>query len=210
MPSRLPALIFDFGNVIAFFDYTLICNTLGRHVGLSGEQFLERAKAAGFTPLLQRYESGKITSEDFARAVCELLDFELSHPEFHAAWADMFWLNEPVAKLVAELKNQGYTLVLGSNTNEMHANHYQRQFREELAPFERLMFSHEVGHIKPNAEFYLACAQATGAEPADCIFIDDMPENVEGAKAAGLQSLLFVDEPTLRSDLRRLGIEIGA
>ena len=37
-------------------------------------------------------------------------------------------------------------------------------------------------------------------------FIDDLPENVEGAKSAGLRALLFTDEPTLRSDLRREGI----
>ena len=208
MPSRLPALIFDFGNVLAFFDYTRIGTILGRNVGLSGDEFLEKARAVGFTPLLQRYESGLMSSEEFGRAVCGLLDFELPHSEFAAAWRDIFWLNQPVADLVADLKERGYTLILGSNTNELHADHYRQQFAQELGLFDRLVMSHEVGHIKPTAAFYLACAAAAGADPADCVFIDDLPENVAGANSAGLRGLLFVDEPTLRRDLIREGIEI--
>lgn len=208
MPSRLPALIFDFGNVIAFFDYTRIGAALGKNLGLSGEEFLEQARTLGFTPLLQRYESGQLSSEEFGRAVCSLLNFEMSHPEFAAIWADIFWLNPPVAKLVRELKGLGYTLVLGSNTNAMHADHYRQQFAEELSPFDRLVMSHDIGHIKPSAAFYLACASAAGADPGDCIFIDDLSENVAGAKAAGLRGLLFRDEPSLRVDLASLGIEL--
>ena len=210
MPAKLPVLIFDFGNVLAFFDYTRIGTILGRHVGLSGVEFLEKVRAVGFTPLLQRYENGLMSSEEFGRAVCGLLNFELPHAEFAAAWRDIFWLNEPVAQLVADLKERGYTLVLGSNTNELHADHYRQQFAQELGLFDRLVMSHEVGHIKPTAAFYLACAAAAGADPSDCVFIDDLPENVEGAHSAGLRGLLFVDAVTLKQDLIGQGIEFGA
>ena len=73
MTTRRPALIFDFGNVLAFFDYGRIGAILGRPLGLSGEEFLERARNAGFTSLLQRYESGAMTSEEFGRAVGKLM-----------------------------------------------------------------------------------------------------------------------------------------
>ena len=207
--AKTPALIFDFGNVVACFDYNRIGAILGRGLGLSGEQFLDRARALGFTPLLQAYESGRLTSEEFGRKVCDLMGLDLPHDEFASAWEDIFWLNEPVASLVKELKLLGYRLVLGSNTNALHATFYCRQFAEELAWFDRLVLSHEVGHIKPRAEFYLACAAAAGVAPGDCVFIDDLPENVEGARAAGLRGLLFVDVPTLCTDLRREGVDLG-
>lgn len=208
MAGKRPALIFDFGNVLVFFDYGRVGEKLGKPLGLRGGEFIDKARARGFTPLHIQYESGKLTSEEFSRAVCDLMGLDLTHREFAAAWEDMFWLNEPVAALVAGLKRLGYTLVLGSNTNALHADFNQRRFAEALAPFDRLVFSHDVGHVKPAAEFYLACAAAAGADPADCIFVDDIPENVEGAANAGLRGILFRDPEGLRAALRREGVEL--
>jgi putative hydrolase of the HAD superfamily len=205
---RKPALIFDFGNVLAFFDYRKACERFGRRLGLSGEAFLERVRPLGFSSLVNRYESGQMPAEAFSEAVCALAGLEMSHAEFAAAWADIFWLNEPVARLVAVLKGSGYTLVLGSNTNGLHAGHFRRQFAEALAHFDRLVLSYEVGHIKPSAAFYHACAEAAGAAPESCVFIDDMVENVEGARAAGLIGLVYREPQTLREDLRQLGVEV--
>ncbi len=208
MPMRRPALIFDFGNVVAFFDYRKACAHFGQRLGLSGEAFLERVRGLGFSSLVQEYESGRLTAEAFSKAVGALVGLDLTHEEFAAAWSDIFWINEPVARLVERLKGLGYTLVLGSNTNDLHAAQFRRQFAETMACFDRLVLSYEVGHIKPSAAFYLACAEAAGSPARDCLFIDDLPENVEGARAAGLSALLYRDAPTLRTDLRNLGIEL--
>src|SRR5206468_3536429 len=123
-----PALIFDFGNVVAHFDYQKACEALGRSLGLSGAAFLERVRGLGFAPLVQQYESGRITAEEFSRAVCALVGLEIAHDAFAAAWADIFWPNEPIARVIADLKHRGYTLVLGSNTNDLHAAQFRRQF----------------------------------------------------------------------------------
>lgn len=209
MKKRTPALIFDFGNVLAYFDYRKACEALGRPLGMSGEVFLERARGLGFSPLVQQYESGKMKAEEFSRSVCTLVGLEIAHDEFATAWSDIFWLNEPIADLLADLKRRGYTLVLGSNTNDLHANQFRRQFAEALAHFDRLILSYEIGHIKPHAEFYRACAEAAGAPPADCLFIDDLPENVAGARAAGLGGIVFRDVPALIDELRGFGVEVA-
>ena len=208
MSKRTPALIFDFGNVVAHFDYTKACVHLGRLLGISGEAFLERVRSLGLSPLAQQYESGKLSAEAFSQAVCALVGLELSHDQFASAWSDIFWLNEPIAPLVSFLKERGYTLVLGSNTNDLHAAQFRRQFAETLAHFDHLVLSYEIGHIKPSPAFYLACVEAAGAPPEACVFIDDLVENVEGARAAGLSGLVFRDVPTLLDDLAALGVEV--
>ncbi|MEO6809843.1 MAG: HAD family phosphatase [Isosphaeraceae bacterium] len=205
---RTPALIFDFGNVVAHFDYRKAAERVGRPLGMSGEALLERVRKAGFIPMLQQFESGRMTAEAFGKEFCALVGLKLTHQEFVEAWSDIFWLNDSVADLIADLKGQGYTLVLGSNTNDLHAAQFRRQFAEPLAHFDRLVLSHEVGHIKPSAAFYLACAEAAGAAPGDCVFIDDLPENVEGARFAGLIGLHYRDTPTLRAELGQLGVEV--
>ena len=205
---RRPALIFDFGNVVAFFDYLKAATTLGRSLGISGEAVLDRLRPLGFSDQLKAYERGAITAEDFSRAVSEMAGLTIKHDDFAAAWADIFDLNETIPPLLAQLKREGYTLVLGSNTNDLHAAQFRRQFAEPLAFFDRLVLSYEVGHIKPSSGFYLACAEAAGAPPGECVFIDDLPENVEGARQAGLVGLLYRNSPMLIEDLAKLGVVV--
>lgn len=201
-------LIFDFGNVIAHFDYARACAHYGGRLGLSGEAFLERVRGDAFTRLLKRYESGRMTAEEFSRGFGALAGLEIPHDEFAAAWADIFWLNEPVARLVPMLKEAGYTLILGSNTNDLHAARFRAQFADVLAHFDHLVLSYEVGHVKPSAEFYQACAGAAGVEPACCVFIDDLEENVAGARASGLQGLVYRDADGLVRGLAELGVRL--
>jgi HAD superfamily hydrolase (TIGR01509 family) len=208
MNTRRPALIFDFGNVIAFFDYTRGIEALARRIGLTTPQFLTRVAGSGLADLVKRYETGAISTDEFSRSARAMIGADLEHDEFTALWADIFLLNEPVATLARELRARGYTLLVGSNTNELHARQFRRQFAETLAHFDRQILSFEVGHCKPAAAFYEACARAAQADPGDCLFIDDSPANVAGAEAAGLVAVHFRDVPTLISDLRRLGVDV--
>ncbi len=206
---KRPALIFDFGNVVAHFDYTRACAILGQRLGLSGEELLGRARASGLLSLIQRYERGAISARQFSASVSDRLGLNVTHDEFAAAWSDIFWLNESLASVIERLKRSGYTLVLGSNTNDLHASQFRRQFAATLAHFDHLMLSFEIGHIKPAAGFYLACVEAAGAPAEECVFIDDLPENVEGARAAGLQAIHYRDTPSLLEELRRLGVDLS-
>jgi putative hydrolase of the HAD superfamily len=91
----------------------------------------------------------------------------------------------------------------------VHAPYYRRRFAETLDRFDALVLSHEVGCMKPDARFYEACARAAGVAPGSCIFIDDLAENIEGARAAGLGGLHYVETAGLVASLRELGVEIG-
>ena len=209
--SRPPALVFDFGNVIAFFDYAIACAPLGARLGLSGEELLAQARRDGLTELVVEYERGRMTTEEFGRAVRTMIRLEeLPHEDFVAAWTAIFRLNESVANLIPKLKDAGYTLVLGSNTNDLHARHFRPKFAETLGLFDALVMSHEVGHVKPSAEFYQACARAAGRPIGECLFIDDLPENVAGANAAGMVGILYQDTPSLVAELQSRGVAISA
>lgn len=68
--------------------------------------------------------------------------------------------------------------------------------------------SGEVGVIKPDRAIYELHADTFDLVPAATLFIDDSPKNVEGAKAAGWQSVLYTGTDALRNDLRALGITV--
>ncbi|CAN5362183.1 HAD-IA family hydrolase [soil metagenome] len=57
--------------------------------------------------------------------------------------------------------------------------------------FDAMVDVDTVGVRKPAAAPYLAAADALGADPATCLFVDDMPVNCRGAEAAGMDSLWF-------------------
>lgn len=207
---REPVLIFDFGNVVGFFDYLRACERFAALVSMSGPDFRDRLVARGFPRLLAEFESGRIPPESFATSLMDLSDVQLPYDDFVRAWEDIFWPNVPVAALIRALKAKGYRLFLGSNTNVLHATFYRRQFAATLDFFDGLILSYEVGHLKPARAFFDACVRAAGVPAASCIFIDDMPENVEGAREAGLTAIHYASDEALLADLRHVGVEIPA
>jgi 2-haloacid dehalogenase len=68
--------------------------------------------------------------------------------------------------------------------------------------------SGEIGMIKPDRGIYEHHARTFGLEPAAALFIDDSQKNVDGAKAAGWDAVLFTDAPRLRRDLATRGIGV--
>ena len=68
--------------------------------------------------------------------------------------------------------------------------------------------SGEIRMIKPERAIYDHHAAVFELDPAATLFIDDSQKNVDGAKAAGWQALLFTGAPTLKADLERFGVEV--
>lgn len=66
--------------------------------------------------------------------------------------------------------------------------------------------SGEVGLIKPDRAIYDLHASTFGLTPPATLFIDDSAKNVQGAKDAGWQAVLFTGAGPLEADLRRLGV----
>ena len=138
---REPALIFDFGNVVGFFDYLKVCERLGPKArpdsrGLPPADRGTRVRAAS-RPVRERQDR----SRRIRRGGDGSLGLRLPYHEFVDAWQDIFWLNEPVARLIERLESAGYTLLLGSNTNILHSTHYRRQFASTL------------GSVRPSRSF---------------------------------------------------------
>lgn len=68
--------------------------------------------------------------------------------------------------------------------------------------------SGDIGLIKPDQAIYDHHIAAFDLDPSATLFIDDSVKNVEGARAAGWQSVQFIDPQTLRADLARYGISV--
>jgi putative hydrolase of the HAD superfamily len=72
-----------------------------------------------------------------------------------------------------------------------------REREQDAFGFEELVdvivYSHEVGRRKPDPEIYAITCSRLGVEPHEVLFVDDVQENVDGAIAAGMDAIRFVD-----------------
>lgn len=111
-------------------------------------------------------------------------------------------------RLVKELSEKGYELYLLSNASLRHPQYWPKQ--PVSAYFgDRKMISSEWGLLKPELQFYRKALELFQLDPAECVFIDDNPSNVEGAVAVGIKGIVYnQDTELLRIRLRELGVSI--
>jgi putative hydrolase of the HAD superfamily len=89
----------------------------------------------------------------------------------------------------------------------MGAGRYDRESFPEL--FDAVVISGEVGLHKPQPEIFRLGAERLGLPPEECVFVDDLRENCEGAEAIGMTALLHRGaESTLPELERLLGVEL--
>jgi len=62
--------------------------------------------------------------------------------------------------------------------------------RAPVGLFDATVISGDVGLHKPNPEIYELAAERLSVDPGDCIFVDDLRENVAGAEAVGMTAIL--------------------
>jgi putative hydrolase of the HAD superfamily len=197
-------IFFDFGNVLAFFDHRRAVEKLLRHTDLDAEELL----ALYDKPLVHDYETGKLTTDEFVREVLRRARLTCTPDEFLTHFCDIFWRNEEVCDLVPRLKPR-YRLVLASNTVDAHFRRYTADYADVFAHFNHIVASHHAGARKPHPAFFEYAAQFALAKPGECLFVDDLPANIETAERFGWKGILYAADGTLADRLRAAGVEVG-
>ena len=104
------------------------------------------------------------------------------------------------------------TLIANGRDVTMLTNFAADTFKEarKLYPFLDLprgvTVSGEVGLIKPDMAIYEKHTRDFGLVPAHTLFIDDSDKNVEAARTAGWNAVLFTGAEKLKSDLAAHGV----
>jgi putative hydrolase of the HAD superfamily len=198
-------LFFDFGNVIAFFDHGRAVAGLAQFTNMDP---VELALALYGGPVADDFECGTLATAEYVREALLNGRLRCTAEQFLACYTDIFWPNPDVADLIPRLKSR-YRLVLASNTNEAHFRRFTRDYAGVLAHFDHLGVSHHGGARKPHPEFFVYVGRFAEADPAECVFIDDLPVNVEAAVRHGFRGIVYTPNGTLADKLRAAGVEIG-
>ncbi len=119
-------------------------------------------------------------------------------------WLKLAVIDEEVKAFVATLKNR-YKIALCSNAPAP----FLREVIEEHnlgALFDTVVISSEVHLLKPDPAIFQLILDRFGAKPEEAVFIDDTAANAEGAKAVGMQGIVFSTIEELQKSLKLLGI----
>lgn len=198
-------IVFDFGNVVAFFDHGRAIARLARYTDVPPAELMLQLYGS---PIEDRYERGKLSTAEYVRLAKLNGRLTCTDDEFLSAFVDIFWRNDAVCELIPRLKPR-YRLLLASNTNDAHYRKFAEQFADVLGHFDHLCTSHVGGCRKPEPEFFAYCQRYAGAEPGECAFADDLPANVEAARTHGWRGIAYRPGDDLAALLKAEGVQVG-
>ena len=201
MPG-IQAVIFDLGRVLVDIDMSR--GLFARLAGSAGEgdrAVIERLRR---DRLMIDVMCGRITPEELHRGIRRRTGLAMGFGEFTRLWCDIF---EPMPDMEDLFREVAARVRIGllSDTDPLHWSHLCRHF-PMLMEVERPTLSYEVGALKPAPAAYRAAAGNVGVPPEACFFTDDLAENVEGARRAGMDAELFRGANDLRRQLAKRGI----
>lgn len=184
-------IVFDLGNVVLDIDMDRVKTAF---VKLGVSSIAEKFKILSEADVFNRYETGKITTEEFCTAIRHQSNVPLSNVDIIWAWNDILLeYRIGTVRRIEALKTQ-YRLFLLSNINATHLEWVQKEATEKLGLkqlddlFEKAYYSHLVGMRKPDVEIYRHVLDDAGLQAAETLFIDDLEVNIAGARAVGLQT----------------------
>jgi len=195
----IDVLIFDLGGVIVGHDNAVMYEAIAGRCpgGEAGKAVLKVLRG-------QPWETGTPITELHRKLQVEA-GYGAGWDQFVADWTCHFTVDPDMLAYVEALAARRRTFLF-SNTNAEHWNHLVGVTSGRLGRMERYL-SHEIGLAKPSRESFVEVARQAGVDPTRALFFDDVAANVEGARAAGLQAEVFVNQAELVETLKRLGAD---
>jgi glucose-1-phosphatase len=198
----IKTVLFDLGNVILPFDVTRLASRLKAYCRLSTEEIVDLLWS---DKIAHDFETGVMGAEAYFHHVSGECGFiGLSYEKFVPIFNDIFIEDQEIAALIRALK-KSHRLGLISNTNPIHVPHVMKSY-PTLHQFDKHWWSNEVGLRKPDPKIYQQALDHFDVEPAETVFIDDLPTNIESAKKMGINALLYQGAAALKSELTKLGV----
>jgi putative hydrolase of the HAD superfamily len=200
----LRGLLVDFGGVLTsnvFESFRAFCQSEGLDPEAVKRLFREDPRALAE---LRSLERGELTEDEFAGRFAPLLGIEDSEGLVERLFAGM----EPDEAMTEAVKRARRTGVrTGLISNSWGRGRYDRDAFAEL--FDGVVISGEVGLNKPQPEIFRLGAERVGLSPEECVFVDDLRENCQGAEAVGMTAVLHRGADGTLPELERLlGVEL--
>lgn len=199
----IKTIIFDIGNVLTGFYLREFIQSKGYDDAMT----CRIEKATLFTPVWGELDRGKWTTEEIIDGfVANDPEIETDLRKTFANIKGMLHRFDYAIPWIKELKSKGYTVLYLSNFNR--PAHEQCAEALDFLPYmDGGILSYQDLVIKPEPEIYRLLIERYHLIPEECVFLDDLQANLDGAAAFGIHTILFKNQQDAIKQLKKLGVE---
>lgn len=201
---HLRAVVFDYGMVLSGQPDTSIMAELLRKSGLPPVQ-----AEALYRKYRRDYDRGSLSGIDYWRRIFADAGLEKSPEEIAGMTsldARMWTVFDPrLLEWQLQLKQNGLKTAILSNIGDAVKESIVGTF-PWIEGFDVLVWSYEHRLLKPEPAIYQLVLRQLNTEPAETLFIDDVEENIDAARALGIVGLLYKRAAHLREQLIALNL----
>ena len=193
-------LLFDFGGVIISIDKSSAVKRF-KEIGVDKiEDYLGEFRQEG---IFLELEEGKITRDEFCDALRKLAGKEISNEDIDSGWMAFLTGIPPYKLQLLKDLRKDYNVYLLSNTNPVimgwgNSPEFSPSGEPISAFFDKMFFSYEIGHAKPEKESFEAVIKGTNLNPSETLFLDDGQSNLDVAQSLGFKTYLVDQDEDLR------------
>ena len=179
-------IVFDMGGVLIDFNFK---RTMNEYFPKEYHDILKQKVFGG--ELWRELDKGTLKSEDVIPVILPQIPEE-TRLLISQMVNDFYPYMPPFENMfdfVKRLKDAGYKVYLLSNATPRFFDRYLDI--PAITLMDGMFISCVYKLLKPQKEIYEAFCEKFNLVPEECFFIDDMPENIEGAKAYGMKGFVF-------------------
>jgi epoxide hydrolase-like predicted phosphatase len=191
------AVVFDVGGVLEVNPPTGWMERWAVRLGLAADELAQRIDR-----LWRGGDIGSVTLAEIERRTADALDLDDGAllELMNDAWAEYLGsLNRPLADYFLSLHASFRTGILSNSFVGAREREQDAYGFEDMC--DAIVYSHEVGHLKPEPAAYRIVCERLGVAPGEALFLDDVQANVDGAHAVGMRAITFFDTRQAISDV---------
>lgn len=154
-----------------------------------------------FHDLIRQCDMGITTRDGMWDATAELLG--MSRDELDIELKKFGGIDDDMMSFIAQLRDRGYRIGMISNVGRGFIDKVFTGYDPQKY-FDDIVLSNEVGLLKPDPAIYKLSASNLEVDTNQCIFIDDIPKNAEGATATGMQGIVYKSLAQTKQDIEAI------
>ncbi|HGK2922084.1 TPA: HAD family hydrolase [Streptococcus pneumoniae] len=195
-------IIFDLGNVLIEWNKEKILSKICKN-DLEYNLF---NKFVFQSNLWIDLDNGKISLEFLKNQLIDEMGHQYQDQIHELVWN---WFNyvdlyDEVYELIKQLKKKNFQIYVLSNTSSIFHILLDSVLSKVSSVLDGYVISCEVKMMKPQKEIYLSLVNKYQLDIKDCIFLDDLEENVEAARTLGIKAFQIKERKEISNILKDL------